>query len=55
MTRCLAIATDFGLTLDELLAANPQITEPDKVAIGDEITIPARPPDEFTEPSAGPS
>jgi hypothetical protein len=49
------VATDFGLTLDELLAANPQITEPDKVAPGDEIAIPAKPPDEFTEPSAGPS
>jgi LysM repeat protein len=49
------IATSFGLTLDELLAANPQITDPDKIAIGDEINIPARAPDEFTEPSAAPS
>ena len=46
------IATSFGLTLDELLAANPQITDPDKIAIGDEITIPARAPEEFTDPSA---
>ncbi|MEX1170290.1 MAG: LysM domain-containing protein, partial [Chloroflexota bacterium] len=46
------VATSFDLTLAELLAANPQITDPDKIAIGDEITIPARPPAEFTEPSA---
>jgi LysM repeat protein len=49
------IATQFGLTPDELLAANPQITDPDKIAIGDEINIPARAPEEFTEPSAEPS
>jgi LysM repeat protein len=49
------IATVFGLTPDELLAANPQITDPDKIAVGDEITIPARAPEEFTEPSAEPS
>jgi LysM repeat protein len=49
------IATEFGVTPDELLAANPQITDPDKITIGDEITIPARPPTEFTEPSTEPS
>lgn len=49
------IATEFGLSPDELLAANPQITDPDKIAIGDEITIPARAPEEFTDPSAAPS
>jgi LysM repeat protein len=49
------IATEFGLTPDELLAANPQITDPDKIAIGDEINIPARAPAEFTEPSTEPS
>ena len=49
------IATSFDLTLDELLAANPQITDPDKIAIGDEITIPARAPEEFTDPSTAPS
>jgi hypothetical protein len=46
------VATSFDLTLEELLAANPQITDPDKIAIGDEINIPARAPEEFTEPSA---
>ncbi len=34
------IATKFGLTLEELMAANPQIKNPNKIAIGDEITIP---------------
>jgi LysM repeat protein len=45
------VATSFDLTLAELLAANPQITDPDKIAIGDAVIIPARPPAEFTEPS----
>jgi LysM repeat protein len=49
------IATSFDLTLEELLTANPQITDPDKVGIGDEITIPAAPQSEFTDPSAEPS
>lgn len=36
------IAKKFGLTLDELLAANKQIKDPNKLAIGDQITIPPR-------------
>lgn len=35
------IATQFGLTQEELLAANPRIKDPDKIAIGDEVVIPA--------------
>jgi len=38
------IARDYGLTLDELLAANPQITDADRIAIGDEVIIPAAQP-----------
>ncbi|HET7727217.1 MAG TPA: LysM peptidoglycan-binding domain-containing protein [Candidatus Limnocylindrales bacterium] len=38
------IASDYGLTLDELLAANPQITDADRIAIGDEVIIPAAAP-----------
>jgi LysM repeat protein len=34
------IATRFGLTLADVLAANPQITNADRIAIGDEIIIP---------------
>ena len=50
------IAKSFGLTVEELLAANKDtIPDPDKIVAGDEIVIPAKPPDEFTEPSAGSS
>ena len=34
------VAANHGVTLRELLAANPQIKEPDKIAIGDKIIIP---------------
>ena len=38
------IATDkLGVTLDALLAANPQITNPDLIEIGDIINVPACP------------
>ena len=34
------IAKKFGLTNDQILAANKQIKNPNKIAVGDEITIP---------------
>jgi hypothetical protein len=34
------IAKKYGLTVDELMAANPQIKNPNKIKIGDELTIP---------------
>jgi hypothetical protein len=34
------IARKYGLTIEELMAANPQIKNPNKIAIGDQITIP---------------
>ena len=34
------IAKKTGVSVEELLAANPQIKNPNKIAIGDEITIP---------------
>jgi LysM domain len=34
------VATRFGITLDELLAANPDIKNPDKISIGQQIIIP---------------
>ena len=34
------IAKKFGLTVEELMAANPQIKNRNKIAIGDQITIP---------------
>jgi len=51
------IARSFGLTLEELLAANTEtITDPDLIAVGDVIIIPVAPPDEVEgEPSADPT
>jgi hypothetical protein len=39
-----AIAHRFGLTLRQLLDANPQITNPDRIQVGQVITIPEPPP-----------
>jgi nucleoid-associated protein YgaU len=46
-----AIATRFGVTLEALRAANPQITNVDEINIGDEITIPTTIPTQI--PDAG--
>lgn len=35
------VAKLFGITLEELLAANPEITNPDKISLGQQIVIPA--------------
>jgi LysM repeat protein len=48
----LKVAKMFGITLDQLLAANPQITNPDKVSLGQQIIIPSA---SFVPPSARPS
>ena len=37
-----AIALKHGLTLAELLLANPQIKDPDRILVGDGITIPPK-------------
>jgi hypothetical protein len=50
----LKIAQAFGLTQAELLAANPQIKDPNKIAIGDQITIPIAPPSEIVNASPSP-
>ncbi len=34
------IAKKFGVTVEELTAANPQVKNPNKIKIGDELTIP---------------
>ncbi len=50
------VAKKFGLTVDQLLAANKDtIKNPDKILIGDQVIIPAPPQDEFTDPSVEPS
>ena len=36
-----AIATTNNISLNELLALNPQISDPSKIAVGQEITLPA--------------
>ncbi len=49
------IASDFGLTVDQLLAANSEtITDPNRIAVGDEIIIPAPPQDEVDGGSPSP-
>jgi LysM repeat protein len=47
----LKVAKKFGLTLDELLAANPKIKDPNKIGLGQEIIIPLPRSDEAS-PSA---
>jgi LysM repeat protein len=41
------IAAQFGVTVDQVLAANPQITNANQIAVGDEIIIPPPLPDEI--------
>jgi LysM repeat protein len=51
------IARRFGLTLDQLLAANPAIKDANRIKVGDKIVIPTPPPEEVpaeTSPSASP-
>jgi hypothetical protein len=48
----LKVAKAFGLTLDELLAANPQITNPNRIGLGQEIAIPAPGSGSSARPSA---
>jgi hypothetical protein len=45
------VAKRFGITLDELLAANPEIKNPDKISIGQQIIIPL-PAEDGAAPSA---
>ena len=50
------VAKKFGLTMEQLLAANKDtIKNPDVIAIGVRINIPVPPQDQFTNPSAEPS
>ena len=48
------IARSFGLTVEQIREANPSITDPNKIKVGDEIVIPLPPPDEVGG-SAAPS
>jgi len=49
------IAKSFGLTVEQVMTANPTLKDPNKIAIGDQIIIPTPPPDVVTDPSAAPS
>ena len=50
------IARSFGLTLDQLLAANKDtIKDPDRIVVGDEIVIPVPAPEEVDGGTASPS
>ena len=51
----LKIAKKFGLSVEELLAANKQIKNADKIAIGDELNIPAPAPSEIINDSGASS
>jgi LysM repeat protein len=43
------IAREFGVTVDDLLAANKDtISNPNKISVGDEIVIPVPPPEEVS-------
>ena len=50
----LRIARKFGVSVEDLLAANPQIKNPDKINAGDQINIPGPPVAPSQEPSASP-
>ena len=46
------IATAHGITIEQLMAANPEIKNPDRITEGQKITIPVpEAPDEFGSPS----
>lgn len=43
------IAAIYGVTIDDILAANPSITNPNKIAVGDKIVIPQPLPSEIVD------
>ncbi len=48
------IAATYGVTIDQILAANPKITNPNKIAVGDKIVIPQPLPTEIVELTPAP-
>ena len=49
----LKIAKKYKLTMDQLLAANKKIKNPNKISVGDEIVIPVPPPAEVVDGASG--
>ncbi len=47
------IAKRFGVTVEQLLTANPQVKNPDKIKIGDELTIPVPEPEGVPDAGEG--
>ena len=45
------IAKQFDVGLDELLAANPQLSDPNRINVGDQLTIPTPAPSPGASPS----
>ncbi len=43
------IAAAYGVTVEDILAANPSITDPNKIAPGDKIVIPQPLPSEIVD------
>ena len=52
-TRCSRSPRSTSLTVDQLLAANKKIKNPNKIAVGDEIVIPVAPPTEVVDGASG--
>jgi LysM repeat protein len=49
------IARQFGLTVEQLLDANKDIKDPNRIKVGDKIIIPTPPPEEVPAESTSPS
>ncbi len=49
------IATEYGVTVDQILAANPQIKNPNSINVGDEIVIPQPLPTEIVDAEITPA
>ena len=49
------IASRYGVTIDQLLAANPQIKNANQIAIGDQVVIPQPQPTEIVDSGASPA
>jgi LysM repeat protein len=47
-----AISVEYGVTVEQILAANPAITNPNLIQVGQVIVIP---PDDFEVPTAAPA
>ncbi|HWQ29017.1 MAG TPA: LysM peptidoglycan-binding domain-containing protein [Dehalococcoidia bacterium] len=51
-----SIAEQYGVTLDELIAANTQLSDPDALQVGDVVIVPVAPePTAEPEPAEGPA